>query len=106
MIKVSVTKKNQQIQEVSIQGHAMYDDFGKDIVCAAVSSCVITTVNGILEIDKDWILAKQDSKGVLFQVQNSSDVCQSLLANMISLLEELHDQYPKNLKIISKEDTK
>ncbi len=47
MIKVSVTKKNQQIQEVSIQGHAMYDDFGKDIVCAAVSSCVITTVNGI-----------------------------------------------------------
>ncbi|HIQ64258.1 MAG TPA: ribosomal-processing cysteine protease Prp [Candidatus Faecenecus gallistercoris] len=106
MIKVSVTKKNQQIQEVSIQGHAMYDDFGKDIVCAAVSSCVITTVNGILEIDKDWILAKQDSKGVLIQVQNSSDVCQSLLANMISLLEELHDQYPKNLKIISKEDTK
>ncbi|MCI5807400.1 MAG: ribosomal-processing cysteine protease Prp [Candidatus Faecenecus gallistercoris] len=106
MIKVSVTKKNQQIQEVSIQGHAMYDDFGKDIVCAAVSSCVITTVNGILEIDKDWILAKQDSKGVLIQVQNSSDVCQTLLANMISLLEELHDQYPKNLKIISKEDTK
>lgn len=106
MIKVSVTKKNQQIQEVSIQGHAMYDDFGKDIVCAAVSSCVITTVNGILEIDKDWILAKQDSKGVLIQVQNSSDVCQTLLANMISLLEELHGQYPKNLKIISKEDTK
>lgn len=106
MIKVSVTKKNQQIQEVSIQGHAMYDDFGKDIVCAAISSCVITTVNGILEIDKDWILARQDSKGVLIQVQNSSDVCQSLLANMISLLEELHDQYPKNLKIISKEDTK
>lgn len=106
MIKVSVTKKNQQIQEVSIQGHAMYDDFGKDIVCAAVSSCVITTVNGILEIDKDWILAKQDSKGVLIQVQNNSDVCQTLLANMISLLEELHDQYPKNLKIISKEDTK
>lgn len=106
MIKVSVTKKNQQIQEVSIQGHAMYDDFGKDIVCAAVSSCVITTVNGILEIDKDWIFARQDSKGVLIQVQNSSDVCQTLLANMISLLEELHDQYPKNLKIISKEDTK
>lgn len=106
MIKVSVTKKNQQIQKVSIQGHAMYDDFGKDIVCAAVSSCVITTVNGILEIDKDWILARQDSKGVLIQVQNSSDVCQTLLANMISLLEELHDQYPKNLKIISKEDTK
>ena len=106
MIKVSVTKKNQQIQEVSIQGHAMYDDFGKDIVCAAVSSCVITTVNGILEIDKDWILAKQDSKVVLIQVQNSSDVCKTLLANMISLLEELHDQYPKNLKIISKEDTK
>ena len=36
-------------------GHAMFDDYGKDIVCAAVSSIVITTVNGILGIDKDSI---------------------------------------------------
>ena len=39
MIKVEVTKK-----DISIAGHAMYDDYGKDIVCAAVSSVITTSV--------------------------------------------------------------
>lgn len=106
MIKVFVTKQDQQIGKIVIKGHAMYDDFGKDIVCAAVSSCVITTVNGILALDSNWIEASQNSGNVLIQIKEKSDICQKLLANMISLLEELHDQYPKNLKIISEEDTK
>lgn len=106
MIKVFVTKQNQQIEKIVIKGHAMYDDFGKDIVCAAVSSCVITTVNGILTLDSNWIEASQNSGNVLIQTKEQSDICQKLLINMISLLEELHDQYPKNLKIISEEDTK
>ena len=42
MIKVEVTKDN-----ISIHGHAMYDDYGKDIVCAAVSSIVMTSVESI-----------------------------------------------------------
>ena len=46
MIKVLRSKKN-----ISITGHAMYDDFGKDIVCSAVSSIVITSLNGILSIN-------------------------------------------------------
>ena len=43
---ILVSKKGSNI---SISGHALYNDFGKDIVCSAVSSIVITTVNGILE---------------------------------------------------------
>ena len=35
--------------------HAMYDDFGKDIVCSSVSSIVITTVNAIERIDNESI---------------------------------------------------
>ena len=32
MIKVEVKAFNLTIDEVSIKGHAMYDDYGKDIV--------------------------------------------------------------------------
>ena len=35
MIKVNVIGNDDKIE---ILGHAMYDDFGKDIVCAGVSS--------------------------------------------------------------------
>ena len=45
MIKVKLIKDSNKVKEITIKGHALYDDFGKDIVCAAVSSTVITSVN-------------------------------------------------------------
>ena len=62
MIKVSIKKENERIKEVVIKGHALYDTLGKDIVCAAVSSIVITTVNGILSFDKDAIIERDLSE--------------------------------------------
>ena len=50
MIKVEI--KNNKIE---IKGHAYYDDYGKDIVCASVSSIVITTINAIIEFDPESI---------------------------------------------------
>ena len=50
MIKISY---NENI--IKISGHAKWDDYGKDIVCASVSSIIYTTVNGLLNINKDSI---------------------------------------------------
>ena len=52
MIKVNVKRQNKKVYEIVIKGHAEYDDYGKDIVCAAVSSMAITTVNGIISLDE------------------------------------------------------
>ena len=49
MIKVNYVVSNNLIKSVSIKGHAFYDTYGKDIVCAAVSSIVTTTINDILK---------------------------------------------------------
>ena len=45
MIQVKVEKHHAKYQKVTILGHALYDDYGKDIVCSAASSIVTTTVN-------------------------------------------------------------
>ena len=45
MVKVFVKKENSNIKEILFKGHALYSDYGKDIVCAAISSIVITTIN-------------------------------------------------------------
>jgi len=50
MIKIEVTNNH-----ISILGHANYDDYGKDIVCAAVSTTVITSVEAIAKFDIDAI---------------------------------------------------
>ena len=98
MIKISIKENNGIIEEVSITGHAMYDDFGKDIVCSSVSSIVITTVNAIERIDKDSI-SYIENPFTLKTIKNN-DITNKLLTNMISLLQELQEQYPKNIKIL------
>ena len=54
MIKIKVTEKN-----ISILGHAKYDEYGKDIVCASVSSIVMCSVEAIANFDTDAIDIKQ-----------------------------------------------
>lgn len=75
----------------------MYETYGKDIVCSAVSSCVITTVNAILEIAPDSILVEQ-AKEIVIEVQKMDTIVLKLLQNMLDMLKSLENQYPKNIK--------
>ena len=49
---ITIKRNNNKIV---ISGHALYDEYGKDIVCSSVSSIVTTTVNGIISINPDAI---------------------------------------------------
>lgn len=98
MIKISIKDNNKYIEEVSITGHAMYDDLGKDIVCSSVSSIVITTVNAIERINKNSINYTENPFSI--KVVQENEITNILLENMISLLKELGTQYPKNIKFL------
>ena len=85
---------------ITIKGHAGYDDKGKDIVCASVSSIVITTINGIIEIDPDAIeYSDLDNELVIKKIKEDETV-NKLLNNMILLLENLEKDYKDYIKII------
>lgn len=93
MIKISIKEK-----QIIIKGHANYDELGKDIVCASVSSMVITTVNAILKIDSDAIKYSDDN-GVTIDIIKNDEITNKLINNLIDLLEELEKQYPKYIEI-------
>ena len=98
MIKVNLKYNNDLIESISITGHAGFDDFGKDIVCASVSSIVITSVNAIVRLKNDSI-NYDDSNGLSINVLNHNDVTDTLIDNMVSLLKDLEKQYKKNIII-------
>ena len=99
MIKVEVVKENNLYKKVSILGHAMYDEYGKDIVCSAVSSIVTTTINGCIALDKDSLSYEVNEEGVIISniVEGNT---QTLINNMVSLLKELEEKYPTNIKVM------
>ena len=93
---IKVLKNNNHIE---IKGHALFDRHGKDIVCAAVSSIVITTVNGILLIDEDSINCKDSSGFVEINILKENKTVNSLILNMMNLLKELSKEYKKNIQV-------
>ena len=99
MIKVEVVKENDLYKKVSIIGHAMYADYGKDIVCSAVSSIVTTTINGCIALDKDSLSYEVNEDGVIISNING-DNTNTLINNMVSLLKELEEKYPTNIKVM------
>ena len=100
MIKVEVVKEKEIKKEISILGHAMYDEYGKDIVCSAVSSITTTTVNGILALDKDSLSYKVNKEGLFITNIKSDNNTQILINNMVSLLKELENNYKENIKVM------
>ena len=98
MLKVSIVKGNDLINKIEFIGHALYDVKGRDIVCAAVSSSMLTTVNAIMNFDKEAI-DYLESDNVVITNLKKDDITNKLLDNLFSILKELERQYPNNIKI-------
>jgi len=98
MIKVKKDNK-----KISISGHALYDSYGKDIVCASVSSIIYTTVNALFKINKNSIEYNDDGNTINIINLDNTEITNTLLDNMMDLLKQLEIDYPKNIKIESEE---
>jgi len=100
MIKVNISK---DLKHITIKGHAGYAEYGKDIVCASVSSIVTTSINACLSLDETGVKYEEKEGLVIIDVMNTSEATIKLINNMINMLSELANQYKKNITII-KED--
>ena len=98
MIKVNIKNKNGKVYEIVVKGHAGYVTYGKDIVCAAVSTMMIVTINNIISLD-DSINYVEDAGLLKISIKEETDINQKLFNNVIMMLEELKSQYPKNIEI-------
>ena len=99
MITVVISNKNNKIHKINVLGHADYADYGKDIVCAGASTIVTTTVNAIEMFDKNNISYEQKKDNFQIVINNHNEIVDNLITNMINMLEELENDYPKNIKL-------
>ncbi len=69
MIDITVMNGKNSYKGVKCAGHAGFDEYGKDVVCAAVSMLVINTINSIDELTAtDVKLIEADSSDGILEV--------------------------------------
>ncbi len=104
MIRICVVSSHGDIKKITLSGHACYSEYGKDIVCAAVSATYLCTINGIFSISNDSIKVSKKKETQIIEVINVNDIVNKLLNNMINCFLSLEKEYPKNISIKSKEE--
>ncbi len=94
MIKVNVTKSS-----ITITGHAGFAEYGKDIVCASVSSIVTASVNDIFIINSKAITYTDDGNVMIIKITLDDELVVKLFNNLIEELKSLAEDYPKNISV-------
>ncbi len=100
MIEAAFICANRRVAGFTVSGHAGYADSGKDIVCAAVSSAVQLTANGITEILH--FPAEVSAKGDAVSLHTSGELpagVQAMLDAFRLHMELLREDYPKFIRI-------
>ncbi len=92
MIKVCIKDK-----QIKITGHAMYDDYGKDIVCASVSSIVTTSVNLALRFNNKSLNYNYNDETLTIDILSNDEITKTVILNMLELLKELSKKYKQNI---------
>ena len=100
MITVTLTGAPNAVTGFSIEGHAGAEDYGRDIVCAAVSSAAYMTANTVTEILGIKAEA-EDTNGILVLKlpEDNASNAKDILSGFELHIKALAGQYPQNLKI-------
>ena len=99
MISVNVSFIGNKINKLIVNGHANFDKYGKDLVCAAVSAIIFGGINALeSESSNIELIQKENELGVI--VNKSNEKIEIILQTILVQLETIEKSYPKNIKII------
>lgn len=93
---INVIRKNNGI---TVKGHAGYDEPGKDIVCAGVSTLVQTLIQSIEELTSDKIQYSMSPGTVDIRFGNLSERAQALTDSFFVGIRLIADEYPENVQL-------
>lgn len=106
MTHIKLTRVGGKITHVYCSGHTGYANSGEDIVCAAISSVVQTTLLGLLNVVKCDVKFKRDDKKGQLEFELAANLseqkrhdCDVLLETMLCALSDLHTEYSDFLSL-------
>ena len=97
MITVTVSKKNNSYISFTSKGHAGYAEEGYDIICAAVSALIITTVNSLDAFTEEKIEVGEDDGyvSIHFKTNPNTERGKLLMDSLVLGLTEIEHSYSK-----------
>ena len=99
MIKEEVLKENGNILQIRSNGHAGSAAYGKDLICAGVSSILYGTANALDQMTGDSDLIEISDDGMNIRISDSDQTKQIILNTCLIQLQTVEERFGKNIKI-------
>lgn len=100
MIKIEFYNGVNGLCGFEVNGHAMLNDEGDDVLCAFVSGACLMTANTVTEViglDAD---AQSDDGYLKLMILENAERAQDILNGLMLHMTELEKEYPQNIKVI------
>ena len=98
MIKVIYEVKDDEYLSLEVSGHAEYDESGKDLICASVSSIVFGLMNALDALKQD-VEIKQLTNKITIINHSSSNIVQDYLQLTMMQLKTIEESYGDFIKV-------
>ncbi len=103
MINIAFNLKDNFINKIKITGHSDSSEFGKDIICASISSLTLNIINALEEYVNIKTNAKLESGYTYFEIPKGNETqnvqSDALAKAFLMSVEGLEDEYPNFIKV-------
>jgi len=101
MTRAIITSKDGNYYSVEVYGHALFGDYGNDVVCAGISSVVIGGLNALHNSGLGEEHIEIIENHIYFTIE-AIPALQMIVYTIIKQLETIQDRYPEHIKLIFK----
>ncbi len=103
MIRIRFREKNGNIMSIETTGHANSDEYGKDLICAGVSTTLLSAINALDELYGECcsfdVYQNGDDNRVFVEVKKSSIDLQIVMRFILKQLEMIAQSDPEFVRL-------
>lgn len=98
MIKAFYGLEGNRFNYLSVKGHANADVYGKDLICASVSSIMFGFMNALDETGED-VEIKDLGNQIIISSNSESEVVQNYFNLVLTQLKTIEESYSEFIKV-------
>ena len=98
MIKAKYEVKDGSYLSLDVKGHAEYGEYGKDLICASVSSILFGFMNALDELQEN-VEIRQSENRITVEDHSSSSTVQNYFELVIMQLKTIEESYGNFIKV-------
>lgn len=103
MIKVEIEYRGKGFHSLLIKGHANTGDYGKDLVCAAVSACATGAMNALEDPEEGFDIEIESGRLHCLAKGAVSEHDEAVIETLLIQLKTIEVSYPTAIEIKEKQ---